>query len=296
MIDCKIVKNNIKKQYVSKLSRKAKSLLRSNGEVFSFILVLIISCLILFLLFQINVFVLIGSVVLAFLYVRLLQAQQLGNSLQISEKQFPEIYKVSEECAKTLSLPRMPRIHITQNPVLNAYAMGFGRSYAIVVNSGVIENLSLEEIRVVIGHEMGHIKFRHTQFLSLISPLGNYFAFADLLFGFWIRKTEYTSDRCALMCAKDKETLIKTLVKIAIGPSCGKEVDLDKLSLQLQDVQSNKLGAIGEMLSSHPYILKRIWKINKFAYQYNSTPCSNCGNISSGEAKFCEFCGKEIKK
>lgn len=279
---------------MSKLSKNAKSLLRFKGEFFSFILVLLLSCLILFLLFKINLFVLIGSVVVGFIYVRLLQVQQLGNSLQISDKQLPEIYKLSKECAKTLSLPRMPRIYITQNPILNAYAMGFGKSYAIIINSGVIENLAADEIKIVIAHEMGHIKFKHTQFLSLISPMGQYFAFADLLFGFWIRKTEYTSDRCALMCAKDKETLLKTLIKIAVGPSCGKDVDIDKLSIQLQDVQSDKLGNIGEMLGSHPYILKRIWEINKFAYQYNQKPCSDCGNISSSEAKFCEYCGKEI--
>lgn len=277
-----------------KLSKDAKSLLRFKGESFSFILVLIITFLLLFLLFQVNVFVLAGSVIIGFIYVRLLQVQQLGNSLQISNKQFPEVYKQAKECAKILSLPRMPRIHVTQNPVLNAYAMGFGRSYAIVINSGVIENLPIEEIRTIIAHEMGHIKFQHTQFLSLISPLGQYFAFADLLFGFWIRKAEYTADRCALICSKDKETAIKTLIKVSVGPSCGKDVDIENLSLKLQDVDSNKLGNIGEMLGSHPYILKRIWEINKFAYLHKIRPCTNCGNISSNEAKFCEFCGGEL--
>lgn len=279
---------------MSKLSRDAKSLLRFKGESFSFILVLIITFLLLFLLFQVDVFVLAGSVIIGFIYVRLLQVQQLGNSLQISKKQFPEVYKEAKECAEILSLPRMPRIHVTQNPVLNAYAMGFGRSYAIVINSGVIENLPIEEIRTIIAHEMGHIKFKHTQFLSLISPLGQYFAFADLLFGFWIRKAEYTADRCALICSKDKETAIKTLIKVSVGPSCGKDVDIENLSLQLQDVDSNKLGNIGEMLGSHPYILKRIWEINKFAYLHKIRPCTNCGNISSNEAKFCEFCGGEL--
>lgn len=279
---------------MSKLSRDAKSLLRFKGESFSFILVLIITFLLLFLLFQVDVFVLAGSVIIGFIYVRLLLVQQLGNSLQISNKQFPEIYKQAKECAKILSLPRMPRIHVTQNPVLNAYAMGFGRSYAIVINSGVIENLPIEEIRTIIAHEMGHIKFKHTQFLSLISPLGQYFAFADLLFGFWIRKAEYTADRCALICSKDKETAIKTLIKVSVGPSCGKDVDIENLSLQLQDVDSNKLGNIGEMLGSHPYILKRIWEINKFAYLHKIRSCTNCGNISSNEAKFCEFCGGEL--
>ncbi|MBP8689230.1 M48 family metalloprotease [Patescibacteria group bacterium] len=253
-----------------------------------------ITFLLLFLLLRVNVLVLIGSVIIGFTYVRLLQVQQLGNSLQISEKQFSQIYKEAKECSEILSLPRMPRIYVTQNPVLNAYAMGFGRSYAIVINSGVIENLQMEEIRTIIAHEMGHIKFKHTQFLSLISPLGQYFAFADLLFGFWIRKAEYTADRCALICSKDKETTIKTLIKISVGPSCGKDVDIENLSIQLQDIESNKLGNIGEMLGSHPYILKRIWEINKFAYLHRTKPCSNCGNISSSESKFCQFCGKEI--
>lgn len=279
---------------MSRFSNRTKSILRYKGETLSFLVVLIISLLLVFLLLKVNLLLLIFSLLFGLFYIRLLQMQQLGNSLQISNTQLPHIYKLVKECCEILEIKRVPNVYITQNPNLNAYTMGFGRSYAIVINSAIIENLETEEIRVVIAHELGHIKYRHTVFLSIISPLGNYFTFAELLFGFWGRRTEYTSDRCAYICTKDKSTLIRTLLKISAGPNCAKDIDIDELSEQLQGVESKIMGKLGETLGSHPYILKRIWEINKFDFKYNIRPCKECGELSESGSKFCEFCGKQL--
>jgi len=64
------------------------------------------------------------------------------------------------------------------------------------------------------------------------------------------------------------------------------QVDLEKLSLQLQNAKERRIDRAGELLGSHPYILKRIWEINKFSYQYNISPCENCGNINLMDANF----------
>lgn len=272
----------------------SKKLLRFKGERLSLLFVLIILILLVSILFKVSIYVMIGSVILGLFYVRLLQAQQLGNSLQISQFQFPQIYEEATDCARILGIKKMPKIYITQDPVMNAYTMGFKSPYTIVLNSGLVENMSLDELRVVIGHEMGHAKFKHTLLLSLMSPIGKQVAFIDLLFGFWGRKTEYTCDRCALVCSKKSEDVLRTLIKIAAGSKIGRSVDLEKLSLQLQDAKALKMDRAGELLGSHPYILKRIWEINKFAYQYNHKPCENCGNISSREANFCWACKNKL--
>ena len=257
------------------------------------ILLAIVTVLVYFFL-ETNVYLLVGAVLVGLLYIRLLQAQQLGNSLQITEHQFSDIFSTAKECADILGIKRMPRVFITQDPVMNAYTMGFKSPYTLVLNSGLVENLNPDELRVVIGHEMGHVKFKHSMILSLIAPIGKNFAFSDLLFGFWGRKTEYTGDRCALMCAKDEKTVLRTLIKIAAGAKIGQGVDLDKIVLQLQDAKARRFDRLGELLASHPYIMKRIWEIIKFSYQYNPKPCVKCGNISVKEAQFCWSCSNTM--
>lgn len=274
----------------------SKKILRFNGERLSLFMVVLIIILLTYFTLKINIYFLVGAILFSLLYIRLLQAQQLGNSLQVSDHQSPEIYNLAKECAFVLKIKKMPKIYITQDPVMNAYTMGFKNPYTVVINSGIIENLSHDEIRTVIGHEFGHIKFKHSMILSIISPIGKNLTFADLLFGFWSRKTEYTADRCGLICSRgNKSSFIKTLIKIAAGAKIGEKVDLEKLSLQLQDAKARSIDRAGELLGSHPYIMKRIWEINKFSYQYNISPCENCGNINSVDANFCWSCRNKLK-
>ncbi len=272
----------------------SNKVIRFKGEIRSLLMLLMIVGVLVYFFLETNIYFLGGIVLAGLLYVRLLQAQQIGNSLQVSEHQFPEIFSIAKECAGILGVKRVPRVFITQDPTMNAYTMGFISPYALVLNSGLVENLNFDELRVVIGHEMGHVKFKHSMILSLIAPIGKNFAFSDLLFGFWGRKTEYTCDRCALICAKDDRTVLRTLIKIAAGAKIGQGVDLDKLVLQLQDAKAHRIDRLGELLVSHPYIMKRIWEIIKFSYQYNPKPCKHCGNISTKEAQFCFSCGNQV--
>lgn len=271
-------------------------LLRVRGEVLSFVFLLIILVAIIIFFLQTNLYLILAAIVLGLLYIRLLQAQQLGNSIRVTEHQLPEIYNIAKRCAKNLGLKKTPYIFITQNPVMNAFTMGFKNPYIIVLNSGLVENLSLKELSFVIGHEMGHIKFWHVFLLSILYPIGKNLVFLDFLIGFWGRKTEYTSDRCGLICSENKENALLAILKVATGATVASKINLDYLSTQLQDVKSHSLNWTGELLVSHPYILKRIHEINKFSAKYRIKPCENCGNICDSGANFCWVCKEELNK
>lgn len=265
-------------------------LLRVKGEVAAFIFLLILIVVLTYLFLETNLYIILGAVLTGFIYIRLLQAQQLGNSIRVTEHQLPEINSIVQECSNRLRLKKQPRVFVTQNPEMNAYTMGFKNPYIIVLNSGLVENLNLKELSFVIGHEMGHIKFLHAFLLSLLYPIGKNFVFIDFLVGFWGRKTEYTCDRCGLICTDTKEDALRAILKVATGEKAGNAIDLDYLSTQLQDVKSRRLDRTGELLVSHPYILKRVHEINKFSAQYRIKPCGSCGNICDREAKFCWAC------
>lgn len=275
------------------LSKDSKKIIRYKGEILSLILVILISFAIAFFLLRIDIITFAVLFLFFIFYIRLTQGQLLGSALQISETQFSRVYSEALECSKLLGLKKMPPIYVTQDPKLNAFAIGFGRKNAIVLHSSIVEKLSIEEIRTVIAHEMGHILFSHTSLLSLFAPLGSYWAISELIVGFWARKAEYTCDRCALICSKDRNTLYSTFVKIAIGPDCSKYVDISKLSSQLQELNKSKIGSLAEVLGSHPYLLKRLWRISQFSTEYNIIPCPHCGSINKNSSTHCMFCNNE---
>ena len=278
-----------------KLNNNQFNVLREKGERRSFILLIFLIFGLLYLLFEIDIYLLLGSVLVTLFYIRLLQAQQLGNSIRVKDTQLKEINQIVESCAKNLLLNRLPQVYITQNPILNAYAMGFKSPYLIVLTSGLVENLNKKELAFVIGHEMGHIKFSHTLLISIISPIGRSLVFLDFLTGFWGRKTEYTCDRAGLIASEDLKSSISALLKVSCGPKISTLIDYDYLFEQIQDLKSSKLNSIGELLTNHPYIVNRIHKLIKFSSEYNFHSCKNCGSISKQRAKFCFSCGKELE-
>ena len=93
----------------------------------------------------------------------------------------PEYYRMVEQLAARAELP-MPRVYIMDNPQPNAFATGRDPQHAAVAaTTGLLRNLSQEEIAGVMAHELAHIKNRDTLTMTItatlagaISMLGNF--------------------------------------------------------------------------------------------------------------------------
>lgn len=67
---------------------------------------------------------------------------------------------------------RMPRLAITPDQTPNAFVFGRTASDAtLAVNQGLLQNLNQDEIRGVIGHELGHIKHRDYIVVTMLAAL-----------------------------------------------------------------------------------------------------------------------------
>lgn len=55
--------------------------------------------------------------------------------------------------------PGKYKVYISENPEINAYAIGY---HTIVVNTGFLDHLSTRALAGAIGHEMGHLVHKHT--------------------------------------------------------------------------------------------------------------------------------------
>ena len=71
------------------------------------------------------------------------------------------------ELAKEARLPK-PKVGISQLTIPNAFAFGrTRRDGRVCVTRGILNLLSREELRAVLGHEMSHIKHRDMAIITV---------------------------------------------------------------------------------------------------------------------------------
>jgi len=89
----------------------------------------------------------------------------------VSEKEEPEIHRMVAELAQAAHLPK-PQVGISEMSIPNAFAFGrTQRDGRICVTRGVLNILSKDELRAVLGHEMSHIKHRDMAVITLLSAI-----------------------------------------------------------------------------------------------------------------------------
>ena len=195
--------------------------------------------------------------------VRMMRQQMLGNALQVEYSAYAWLRDWANEVSADLEMPQV-EIFITQNPVMNAYAFGFARPYSIVLHSGSIRYLTEDELKVVVVHEMAHIKYRHANanvylmpFLSIpiISVLGSWIS------GFWHRRAELTADRLALMYLGDSELVKKSLIKVHVGPDAADS--MNEVARQwMQYTAERPMNHFAQTFSDHPFLVRRLSQID----------------------------------
>lgn len=228
---------------------------RKEGERFALFIGIILTILISYFFSEINFWLFLGLVIIGLVYVKLTQAQQLGNSIRVHENQFPEIFEIFQTYASKLEIEKA-NLYIRQDPYLNAFTLGFG-TCTVILNSALVEQLTLKELSFVVGHELGHFKAGHTKISSFINPLGQGNIFSNFIFGFWGRKTEYTCDRCGLILSKDIDSAISAVIKLSLGNQLFKKFNVEGYLPQIKKSESSLVKS-SELLISHPTITNRV--------------------------------------
>jgi len=89
----------------------------------------------------------------------------------IKESENPRLHQMVRALATAAHIPT-PRIGVADIAIPNAFAFGRGiKDGRICVTSGIMNLLSDEELRAVLGHEMSHIKNRDVLTITLLSVI-----------------------------------------------------------------------------------------------------------------------------
>src|SRR5580704_7047313 len=91
----------------------------------------------------------------------------LAGAVRVSERQFPHIYEMVRDGAYILDLPEVPECYVSQDPLVNAMALGRDKPF-IVITTGMVNLYDPEELRWVVGHELGHILSGHAVYRTML--------------------------------------------------------------------------------------------------------------------------------
>jgi Zn-dependent protease with chaperone function len=205
----------------------------------------------------------------------------LASAVQVGPRQFADLDALLDECAQVLDAPVKPELFVSQSPLVNAYTIGMDAPF-IVVTSGMYELMTHEEMRFVLGHELGHALSGHAVYRTMLMhlmrlassfgfiPIGGW-ALRAIVAALleWQRKSELSGDRAGLLCGQDVDAAIRVELKLAGGSH------LDKLDSQAFLAQAREYERSGDMrdgvlkllnleLQTHPFSVLRAAALTKW--------------------------------
>src|SRR4029453_13007601 len=187
------------------------------------------------------------------------RASTRGTAVQLSERQYPELYQTAEDFTHTLGLRRRPEIFLANgNGALNAFAaQATGYDYVVLSNE-LFANLyarNRDGLGFILGHELGHIRLHHVALWYQLAVA--YSQWIPLLGPGLSRLREYSCDRPGPFLSPRGA---RGLVLLASGRYTETEVDLEELVRQGRMLRGFWVG-LAQLPRSHPFPVRRLERL-----------------------------------
>ncbi|MFE1859885.1 M48 family metallopeptidase [Streptomyces anandii] len=206
----------------------------------------------------------------------------LSDSVRVSDQQFAHLNDMLRDACYILDLEKVPPMYVNQDPQPNAMCIGLDEPI-IVVTTGLVELLDEEEMRAVVGHEVGHALSGHAVYRTILLflttlavrvawiPLGNLAIMAIVTaLREWFRKSELSADRAGLLAGQDLQASMRGLMKLAGGNHLH-EMNVDAFLEQADeyeaggDLRDSVLKILNVLPRTHPFATVRAAELKKWA-------------------------------
>lgn len=151
----------------------------------------------------------------------------MSTNLKLGPNQFPEYYNMLPPICEKLGI-EVPELYLELDVVPNAYTSGENKPF-IVMTTGLLEYMPKELIPTILAHECGHIACHHVLYHNMGSMILNGSLAAMNMFGisklislplevaffYWMRCSEYSADRAAIICDGGSEKLVEMCMRFS---------------------------------------------------------------------------------
>lgn len=197
----------------------------------------------------------------------------LATSVRLTSSMAPDIANMAQECVEKLGVELPLELYVYSSPQFNAacFKPENERLY-VMFSSSLLEGFTAQELKFVMGHELGHHVYDHHAV-----PIGYLLRgqqrpdpqLALELFA-WSRYAEISADRAGAHCAQDMNAVASALFKLSSGlTSKVVEFSLNDFVAQVDDMvigdQEPGQGAPqSDWFSTHPFSPLRVKALKLF--------------------------------
>lgn len=196
-----------------------------------------------------------------------------GHSLKVQKELLPDFYDLCQDVKKKLDFNDKVDFYITGDSDVNAFSLAAedeGEAHIVNINSALFDLMSQDELRFVVGHELGHLINKDTALVRLINFVFPPEAAVPVTLQYKIRLheqlAELVADRYGYMATENLGVCVTAFFKMASG------LDLQKMNVSIEALIADNnrrleyfLKDKGISRSSHPVNPIRVQALNLFA-------------------------------
>ena len=160
---------------------------------------------------------------------KLMYITNMATNLRISDAQLSHYYDMLPPICDKLGI-EVPELYMTMDVQPNAWTYGDTKPY-IIMTSGLIKTMPDYLMPTVLAHECGHIACHHALYTTMgeillsgalkglsitgIDLSGIALAPIDAAFSYWMRCSEFSADRAAVLCDGKTDNVVEMCMRFA---------------------------------------------------------------------------------
>lgn len=202
-----------------------------------------------------------------------LRSAMEGHSFKVEKRLMSHLYDLLYGVKEKLGFADPVDFYITGDSTVNAWTIAAAREgepHIVNINSALINLMTDDELRFVVGHELGHLMNRNTEMLRLINFVFPRGTVPPLVLQYkirlWEQLSELTADRYGYMAVENLEACLSAFFKMTSG------LDISKIDMQVDAYLEENLKHLEYFISdkglsrdTHPVNPIRVQSLNLYA-------------------------------
>ena len=202
-----------------------------------------------------------------------LRSAMEGHSFKVEKRLMGHLYDLLYGVKEKLGFKDPVDFYITGDSTVNAWTIAAAREgepHIVNINSALVNLMSDDELRFVVGHELGHLMNRNTEMLRLISFVFPRGTVPPLVLQYkirlWEQLSELIADRFGYMAVESLPACLSAFFKMTSG------LDINKIDMQVDAYLEENLKHLeyfindkGLSRDTHPVNPIRVQSLNLYA-------------------------------